>query len=233
MRSGTKPFKDYLGSKYHFYQWIINQIPVHKNYFEVFVGNGAVFNHLKECELSVINDADGKVSKVWNSLGIYCSCLHFKDFLPVLNNYGSEAFVYLDPPYPHSTRKSKHRYNVEMSDKEHEELLTIADQLNCNIAISSYQNKMYDRLLKDWRRNEIEVMTRGGKAKESLYMNYDKPTQLHDNRYIGNNFTERQQIKRKLDRNYNKITGWELPEIHTLYNRLTDFLSNTKDPIVK
>ena len=40
-------------------------------------------------------------------------------------------------------------------------------------------------------------MTRGGIAIERLWMNYPEPAELHDLRYLGSNFRERERIKRK------------------------------------
>jgi DNA adenine methylase len=44
-------------------------------------------------------------------------------------------------------------------------------------------------------------MTRGGKpATEYLWMNYPEPVRLHDYRYLGRNFRERQDFKRLRER---------------------------------
>ena len=44
-------------------------------------------------------------------------------------------------------------------------------------------------------------MTRGGTpATEWVWMNYPEPLALHDYRYLGDDFGERQRIKRKVQR---------------------------------
>lgn len=51
--------------------------------------------------------------------------------------------------------------------------------------------------LKTWNRVDFLAMTRGGPAIESLWMNYDPPSALHDYSYAGADFRERERIKRK------------------------------------
>ena len=43
-------------------------------------------------------------------------------------------------------------------------------------------------------------MTRGGLAEECLWSNFPEPTELHDYRYLGEGFRERERIKRKTTR---------------------------------
>lgn len=48
---------------------------------------------------------------------------------------------------------------------------------------------------------DLEAMTRGGRlATEWLWFNYQKPHALHDYRYLGEDFRERERIKRKKQR---------------------------------
>ena len=52
-------------------------------------------------------------------------------------------------------------------------------------------------MLTAWRRVEKQVTLRNGiKATECLWMNYPEPVALHDYRYLGNNFRERERFKR-------------------------------------
>ena len=52
-----------------------------------------------------------------------------------------------------------------------------------------------DRALEDRQRE-----TRAGQATESVWCNFDEPRDLHDARFVGKNFTDRQRIQRKAKR---------------------------------
>lgn len=55
--------------------------------------------------------------------------------------------------------------------------------------------------LTGWRAASLSSMTRGRfPAEEWLWMNYPEPFQLHDYRYLGDDFRKREHIKRKKDR---------------------------------
>lgn len=146
----------------------------------------------------------------------------------------SEVFIYCDPPYPHSTRKCDKRYNYELSDAEHLELLTRLKKLDCNIAISTYPNEIYERELSDWRLIKFESMTRGGwKATEYLYMNYPEPVFLHDDQYLGIDANNRQDINRRIQRTKKRILNWDPRErIKFLKNFVADLPEDEKKLIL-
>jgi DNA (cytosine-5)-methyltransferase 1 len=108
-----------------------------------------------------------------------------------------EVFVYCDPPYLLSTRSyQRNLYNVEMkTPEEHAELLTLLRSLPCLVMLSGYASELYDTMLGDWRRVEFQAFTHYGKPRtEVLWMNYAEPTRLHDSRYWGKNYRERQSF---------------------------------------
>lgn len=115
---------------------------------------------------------------------------------------GSPIFIYLDPPYLLDARSDpRERYRYELSEEEHHRLIAAARNLRCMVAISHYPHPLYDELLNDgWRYIDFNSRTRGGTARERLYMNYPEPERLHDYSYLGDNFKEREQIKLKFDR---------------------------------
>ncbi len=114
----------------------------------------------------------------------------------------SKALVYCDPPYVRGSRRSERDlYEFEMTDDQHEELLDVLLKLRCMVILSGYASALYSKRLGDW--NEITFTTTvrsGALATEHVWFNYPKPVELHDYRYLGKNFRERERIKRKVRR---------------------------------
>jgi len=54
--------------------------------------------------------------------------------------------------------------------------------------------------LNNWYTYSFQVTTHHGMATEWIWMNYTSPIQLHDYCYLGDNFREREKIKRKRER---------------------------------
>jgi len=195
------------------YQTIINELPPHRIYVEPFLGMGAILRYKRLAELSVCADLDGNlVYQIWQmglfAQGIYNVKVHHKcgmDLLEhIFNNtiytdYGRNVLVYADPPYPIPSRKGKQpMYKHEMTLPDHERLLKIVTLLPFNVAISSYNNDMYNHYLANWRKIEFTAQTRRGPATEVLYMNYPQPATLHDYSYLGTDYRERERIQRKI-----------------------------------
>jgi hypothetical protein len=95
------------------------------------------------------------------------------------------------------TRSSGWQYRYEMTDGQHQELLSILKRLPCMVMISGYWCELYARELADWRHIEFEAMTRGGMATEHLWLNFPPAVELHDYSYLGANRREREQLKRQ------------------------------------
>ena len=111
------------------------------------------------------------------------------------------ALVYADPPYLRSTRASaKKLYQFEMTDEQHAELLAVLKALKCRVMISGYSCTLYARELKEWNACAFQASTRGKPAAEWVWYNYPRPVELHDYRYLGRDFREREQIKRMKQR---------------------------------
>jgi site-specific DNA-adenine methylase len=125
-------------------------------------------------------------------------------YLPVTRR----TVMYLDPPYLMETRSSQRPlYRHEFgSQEEHEELLTAVSRLNCRALLSGYQSELYGRLLADWRRLDYWTVNRAGtRVCESLWLNYDEPLRLHDYRWLGDGWRERDRIKQKAKRWVNRF----------------------------
>lgn len=83
------------------------------------------------------------------------------------------ALIYIDPPYPHGTRKN-YLYKYEMEDSDHIKLLeTINACKNANIIISGYECDLYDKCLQGWAKQIKNTRAEAGQSrKEVLWMNY-------------------------------------------------------------
>lgn len=66
------------------------------------------------------------------------------------NSHDPNTLIYLDPPYLHSTRKSKRAYTHEMSDQDHERLLRATLECRGKVIISGYDSTLYRDILKSW-----------------------------------------------------------------------------------
>mgnify|MGYP003657466093 CR=1 FL=1 len=107
-------------------------------------------------------------------------------------------------------KKAPAKYNVVIDKSQtmldkfnyHQRLLTAAKKHNpdkVKIIISGYSNPLYNEMLKDWWRKDFQAMTRGGVRTETIWLNY-KPGDVHYHTFAGENFTDRQRIKRKAER---------------------------------
>lgn len=193
------------------YQQIINQIPPHRVYIEPFLGGGSVMLHKKPAIVNIGIDSDGDVVQAWQrdptagngddgSL-LPGAIVKHGDAISFLKSYDWQGgeFVYADPPYLMSVRRSKQSiYRHEFSsEEEHRALLDVLKSLPCMVALSGYWSSLYSESLQGWRSISFNSVTRSGKvAREWLWMNYQEPTALHDYRYLGGNFRERERIAR-------------------------------------
>jgi hypothetical protein len=127
------------------------------------------------------------------------------EYLETLEYEGPGVLVYCDPPYLHSTRASSARYEHELTDLEHRRLLRVLRSLKCNVMISGYSSALYAKELKGWNATAFQAATRGAPAAEWVWYNFDKPTRLHDYRFLGDDFREREAIKRQQRRWIGKL----------------------------
>lgn len=191
-------------------QRIINLIPPHEAYYELFLGKGTVLLYKKLADLTVGIDLDPKIIELWSlSLPnrVKVECKSALEYLKLSEGADTDTFIYCDPPYPKMSRKSSTDiYNYEMTDEQHLVFLNIALKVKCNCMISTYPNQLYSKMLRSWYKVEYQTTTRRGQATELLYMNYPPPTELHDYRYLGQNCWDRQRIKRKIKRRVDTLS---------------------------
>ena len=68
------------------------------------------------------------------------------DWREAIQKYdGNSTFFYLDPPYVPDTRIDA-KYDFEMSDKDHNELVDMLLHVNAKVILSGYDNEIYNRL---------------------------------------------------------------------------------------
>jgi DNA adenine methylase len=188
------------------YQTIINQIPTHDIYFELFFGSGAIYFNKLPAVTSFLMDKVPLAELPYNKIDPTAATFLNLDAISFLENCSSiieflvtagfKIFMYLDPPYMLSSRTYQAKlYKYEMSDQDHIRLLTAVISVNFPCMISTYPNQLYSEYLRDWRTIQFKGITRAGPRTEMLYMNYQIPDRLHDYRYIGSNFRERERFK--------------------------------------
>jgi DNA adenine methylase len=203
------------------YQTIINRMPPHEVYIEPFLGGGAILRLKRPAALNIgidldsaalarFSDSAGRIAVSGDGArsaisgdGRRRARFEFKqrDALEFLESYafhGAEL-VYCDPPYMHATRTRKDLYRFEMSDQQHAQLLEILKAIPARVMISGYWTPLYARELRSWHAISFQAVTRSGRvATEWLWSNFTEPVALHDYRYLGTNFRERERIKRKM-----------------------------------
>lgn len=135
---------------------------------------------------------------------------------------GPGVLVYCDPPYLHSTRASNARYEYELIDLEHRRLLRVLRSLKCNVMISGYSSALYAKELKGWNATAFQAATRGAPAAEWVWYNFDRPVRLHDYRFLGDDFREREKIKRQQKRWSTKLKKMPLLQRQALLSVLAE-----------
>jgi DNA adenine methylase len=220
------------------FQTIINLMPPHQVYVEPFLGGGAILRMKRPAALNIGIDLDSAVIAKMRDVagGIAISgdgdriasssdgsdrAFRFEqrdalDFLKSYSFHGTEL-VYCDPPYMHETRTRKDLYRFEMSDPQHARLLAVIRKLPCHVMISGYWTRLYARELTSWNSVSFQAVTRSGRvATEWLWFNFPEPVALHDYRYLGRTFRERERIKRKKLRWANRLRTMPILERRAL-----------------
>ncbi len=226
IKSGASD-KSYFGGKGQdgVYQTIINEIPQCHDYWEIFAGNASIYRKLtQKPERCFLIEKDQKQAKrlaqnlelnrVYSLTDLQLYILPTEEqgtwvvwasAFEILEYIRKEAidrehtFIFCDPPYPLSTRSSNNRYKHELTDGQHELLLSEVLQFeNAQIGITTYPNALYEERLADWRKTIYSSVTRSGQVRtEHMYMNYEPPQKLQDTHYIGKDYRERETLKKQ------------------------------------
>lgn len=182
-------------------QRIINLMPPHDTYIEPFLGSGAVLRAKKPAYKNIGIDLDQNALDLCRDLSAKQSIhsLQLGCGITYLDNhiFGPDTMVFYDPPYVTETRTHKKIYAHELSDVDHVRLLALMLKSNAMQMITGYRCELYNNALAGWNSVDYQAQTRGGMRTETLWFNFDEPSELHDYRYLGNNFRERDRIKKQ------------------------------------
>ncbi|NYS78272.1 MULTISPECIES: DNA adenine methylase [Halomonadaceae] len=221
----------YPGGKGKCYQRLINLMPPHQTYIESHLGGGAVMRNKKVAQRNIGLDLDAKVIELWQmELSDACE-LYQVDAVAFLEAYSFEGqeLVYVDPPYVPETRRRAKVYRCDYSKEDHIRLLRCLVSLPCNVMLSGYDCDLYNRELVGWRKVSFPAKTHAGVREEKVWMNFESPSHLHDSRYLGETFRERQTIQRRQNRLRNRIQNLAPIERHELLQWIQKHYGNAEE----
>ena len=195
-------FNNYSGGKgqYGIYQKIINLMPPHDIYIETHLGGGAIMRNKCSAKRNIGIEIDSKVIAFWRNNCQNDIELFNDDAVNYLKKYQftGKELIYCDPPYLRETRKNTRRlYKFEYTVEQHIELLKIIKTIPCQVMISGYESPLYKEYLKGWNSYSFQASCHHGMGTEWIWMNYSPPVELHDYRYLGDDFHKRERIKKK------------------------------------
>lgn len=180
-------------------QRIINHIRPQDTLIIPYAGNCAVTRAIQWPGRVLLNDLDPAVLDAWRAAGLG-PCLEVYnipaiDFITqaIQSPRVGRVVIYCDPPYPLASRKSPQlRYRFEMTDAQHAGFLDAVRWLRVDCLVSTYPTDQYTQQLSHWNRTEFQSQTRHGAATEWLFYNYPRPEVLHDARFSGEDYRQRE-----------------------------------------
>ena len=223
----------YDGGKGTCYAQLINLIPPHKRYIETHLGGGAVMRHKLPSVEQFGIDSDSTVIEMWKSQlqSRHWTVLH-GDAIETLGRMrlDDETFVYSDPPYHPGTRRRARVYRHDYTVKDHENLLACLVKLPCKVMISGYTSPLYEATLASWSKHTFNTQTQAGRREECVWFNYPLPRVLHDDRYLGEGFRQREVIRRRQERLKQRVQKLSAVEQASLHKWLGSLLSQETPP---
>lgn len=199
------------------YQILINHIPKSDVYVEAFLGYSGVFNNITMSPGAWYFgfDRDQRVIDAWaeSNLGAQVHFAHcdYTAAKLVLSMFpGRKVFIHLDPPYRNTKSPKKYLYDIN-DDPGFIEFLNFVLSMSgsCNVMVSHWKDDLFDEYLCSrggFTFIGFKTMSRRGLIDNGIYINYDAgKVELADLSYVGSDYTDRQRVKRKVDRNYKKI----------------------------
>jgi len=196
-------------------------------------GGGSILKLKRPAIASIGVDSDEHVVNDWLGQAPACCTVIHGDAISFLRGYDwrGDELVYCDPPYLIETRSCQRPlYRHEFTEEQHIELLRLIKCLPCMVMISGYYSELYATALNRWRAARFTTTTRGGNiAEEWVWMNFPPPLELHDYRYLGRNFRERERIKRKKLRWLNRLHRMDSLERHAIMMAIGEFWVRTAE----
>lgn len=224
----ARPIYNYPGNKarHGVLQMILNKMPPHEAYAELYVGSGGIYANKKPAAINLVNDIDPSISYSWKRLSrpnTIATNLPGVIVGNILEGSKKKWLIYLDPPYLKETRRSSRDiYDYDDGDTAvHIDILNYISGSKHMIIISGYDNKLYNQKLKGWNKDQCTVSTHAGIAIETIWYNFPEPIALHDYKVLGKDFTDRQRIKRKVNRWIKKFDSLPVLEKELIYLELT------------
>ncbi|MFG0547626.1 DNA adenine methylase [Pseudomonas sp. YQ_6] len=208
----------YPGGKGKCYQRLINLMPPHQTYIESHLGGGSVMRNKKAAQRNIGLDLDAKVIDLWRAEFPDACELYQLDAVSFLERFPFDGheLVYVDPPYMVQTRRRAKVYRCDYTEQDHLRLLRCLAVLPCKVMLSGYDCDLYNRELDGWHKVSFSAKTHVEVRDETVWMNYEPPSCLHDTRYLGETYRERQTIQRRLSRLRNRIESMDPVERHEL-----------------
>jgi transposase len=214
---------NYPGGKGGIFHKLINLMPPHEVYIETHLGGGAVMRNKLRARRDIGIEIDPKVIELWHQNKQIDFELIHDDAINYLKSrqFTGAELIYCDPPYLRETRKKRVRlYKHEYTKDQHIELLELIKSLPCMVMISGYESALYKEALAGWHTHFYKVGCQHGIAVEWVWMNYPAPVKLHDYRYLGSNFRQRERIKEKSKRWVKRLKSMPLLERQALLSAL-------------
>lgn len=218
----------YSGGKGKSYPHLLNLMPPHQTYIESHLGGGAVMRHKRIAPHQIGIDIDPAVIAKWENLSappceVVCAdAVQYLDGIQV----DAQTLIYADPPYVCTTRKRSRVYRFDYTDADHEQLIECLRSKPCMVMLSGYDNELYRRALSGWNQIVFKAKTHTDVREESVWINFDIPTQLHDSSYFGRDFREREVIRRRRTRLQSRIESLSPIEQHSLLTWLREQLGD-------
>ena len=208
----------YPGGKGRALHFLINLMPPHDTYVETHLGGGSLMRSKRPARRNLGIDRDPEVVDAWRDAGPPEVEVHCDDAAAFLRRMDPDAgtLVFCDPPYWPGARRRERCYRYDYSEKQHAELIDVLRSLNCPILLTGYDNTLYSVQLNDWKRMEYINQTQTGPVVECVWMNYEPGEMLHDYRYLGSDFRERERLKRRRQTQIRRLQEADPRERHAV-----------------
>jgi hypothetical protein len=194
-------------------------MPPHNLFLELFMGKKPMLRTKLKAHTNIGVDQDpdviDHVTREYRDCGftiVQDDAIAFLKSYRWLHSQGGEL-VFCDPPKLEAEETAALRHY-------HTTLLEILKQLPCSVMITGAWNTLYERELASWR--VISYPDPDG-IQEYLWMNFEKPFQLHDYRFFGNDYIERGQLRKKAARWCKRLESMPPLERYALLHALRSF----------